>query len=229
MKPSFHPQPRNDTPLARKVTRLRGMKRVVAIRLLQPHLYMKAGRTFAELKNELGLLRIALLIATPALQMRGDQSVSLAWDASPSTDVAGYAVHYGVASKAYANSLDVGDTTTAMVHGLSEGNTYYFAVTAYDAWGLSSVPSEEVRFEVPITILQTGPRVQVTAGSQPGVAVKIRFPGSPNRTYEIEATDDFRLWTTIWYSSPVSTLRWLEFSDTDTVESGVRFYRLVVH
>jgi len=190
---------------------------------------MKAGRTFAELKNELELLRIALIIATPALQMRGDQSVSLAWDASPSTDVAGYVVHYGGASRAYANSLDVGDTTTATVQGLSEGNTYYFAVTAYDAGGLSSLPSDEVRYEVPIPILQTGPRVQLIAGSQPGIAAKIRFPGSPNRTYEIEATDDFLSWTTIWYSSPVSTLRWLEFSDTDTEGSGVRFYRLVVH
>src|SRR5881394_754983 len=184
---------------------------------------MKASRTFAELKNELGLLRIAMIIATSAFQMRGGQSVSLAWDASSSTDVAGYVVHYGGASRAYANSLDVGDTTVATVHGLSEGNTYYFAVSAYDAGGLSSVPSDEVRYEVPIPILQTGPRVQLTAGSQPGVAVKIRFPGSPHGTYEIESTDDFRSWTTIWYSAPVSTFRWLEFSDTDTVGSGARF------
>ena len=128
----------------------------------------------------------------------------------------------------YTSSLDVGDTTTATVGGLQEGLNYFFSVSAYDAVGLSSAPSDEIWYQVPMRP-GTDPSVQLAAGSQPGVAAHIGFSASPNRIYELQATDDFQSWTTIWYSSPAPTIRWLEFSDSDTTASGTRFYRLEVH
>src|SRR6266511_954901 len=58
--------------------------------------------------------------------------VTLAWNPSPSAGVDGYRVHYGTQSGAYTVSLDVGPVTTYTVAGLTSGQTYYFAVTAYD-------------------------------------------------------------------------------------------------
>jgi hypothetical protein len=81
----------------------------------------------------------AWLLALPALAGQ----VSLAWDASPSPAV-GYYVYYGVASQTYGAPIDVGNQTTAIVPNLTAGQTYYFAVTAYDVARSQSPFSNEV-------------------------------------------------------------------------------------
>lgn len=70
--------------------------------------------------------------------------LSLAWDANPEADIAGYKLHYGSQSGAYAAVIDVGASTTCTVSGLTEGQNYYFAVQAYNTKGLLSPLSSEV-------------------------------------------------------------------------------------
>jgi hypothetical protein len=93
-------------------------------------------------------LRIAFLSFSLLLigQLFAAQSVRLAWDANTESDLAGYVVHYGTASRSYTNSSDVGLVTTTTVSNLLEGVTYYFAVTAYNTSGLESEYSNEVSF-----------------------------------------------------------------------------------
>ena len=189
----------------------------------------KTSGRLAELTNEVWLLTMALVLAAPGLRAWGGQSVSLAWDASPTIDVMGYVVHYGGASRKYTTSLDVGDTTTATVRGLNEGVNYFFAVTAYDPVGRNSVPSNEISYQVPIAVPGTTPHVELTVGDQAGVAAQIRFAAFPNENYELQATEDFRSWTPIWNATPVSTIQRLEFQDSGTTALGSRFYRIVVH
>ena len=63
----------------------------------------------------------------------------------PSPELGGYNLHWGPSSGNYTSSVDVGSQTTYNVTGLTEGQTYYFAVTAYDNAGtLESAPSNEV-------------------------------------------------------------------------------------
>ena len=190
---------------------------------------MKTSGRLVELTNEMWFLAILVGFAAPGERAWGDQSVSLTWDASPTIDVVGYVVHYGGASRAYTNSLDVGDTTMATVGGLRDGAAYFFAVTAYDSIGLGSEPSNEIRYQVPIPAPNPYAGVQLTMGSQAGAAAQISFQASPNENYELQATEDFRSWSTIWNSAPVPTNQWLEIQDSDTTASGNRFYRLVVH
>jgi len=59
--------------------------------------------------------------------------VTLAWDAVSSPSPSGYRLYYGQNSRAYSSPLDAGTQTTYTVPGLTDGQTYYFAVTAYDA------------------------------------------------------------------------------------------------
>jgi uncharacterized protein (DUF2141 family) len=59
-------------------------------------------------------------------------------------------IHYGTASGTYSQGIDVGNTTSYTVSNLIDGQTYYFAVTAYNAVGYQSVCSNEVRNEVSI-------------------------------------------------------------------------------
>src|SRR5436190_12505127 len=92
---------------------------------------------------------LVVLWAGVQLASRADQSVSLAWDSSPDTNIVGYAVYFRNSSGAYDSRLDVGTNISTTVTGLAGGLTYFFIATAYDAAGLESEPSNEVTFDVP--------------------------------------------------------------------------------
>ena len=97
----------------------------------------------------------ALLVATLfltgfTLPAQNGGAVTVAWDGSAGSDVAGYRLYEGVASRTYTNSVDVGNATSCTITGLVLGTTYYFAVTAYDAQGLESDFSDEVVYTVPL-------------------------------------------------------------------------------
>ena len=85
---------------------------------------------------------VAIVLSLASVTQAG--TLTLAWDASPSPTVIGYVVLYGVAPGAYSSFLDVGNNTTAAVHGLANGQTYYFEVLAYTASELFSLPSGSV-------------------------------------------------------------------------------------
>ena len=90
-------------------------------------------------------LLLALLISVWA---RAEQA-TLAWDANTESDLAGYKLHYGTASNSYSVHIDVNNVTTYTVAGLTAGQTYYFAATAYDASGNESGYSNSVSYAVP--------------------------------------------------------------------------------
>ena len=77
-------------------------------------------------------------------------SLSLEWDmptcnadGTPLTDLAGSKLYFGSASGHYTTALDLGNTTTATVNSLVEGQTYFFAMTAYNAASNESAYSAE--------------------------------------------------------------------------------------
>jgi hypothetical protein len=70
----------------------------------------------------------------------------LTWDPPAGTlptELAGYRVHYGTASRDYSNIVDVGNVTDYVVANLDAGSTYYFAVTALGTDGSESAYSNE--------------------------------------------------------------------------------------
>ncbi|MHB8893999.1 MAG: choice-of-anchor D domain-containing protein [Candidatus Geothermincolia bacterium] len=76
-------------------------------------------------------------------------SVVLAWDANTEPDVSGYKLYYGTASGTYGTPINVLNVLTYTVLNLTDGQTYYFAVTAYDTFGNESGYSNEVIYTVP--------------------------------------------------------------------------------
>lgn len=87
------------------------------------------------------LAGILTLLALPAL---ADLTVPLAWDPDVDPSIAGYKIYFGVASRVYTNSVDVGNVTNTTIVGLATNTTYYFAATSYDTFGDESDFSAEV-------------------------------------------------------------------------------------
>ncbi len=102
-----------------------------------------------------------ILAALPSSLAFGEGSVSLTWDRSAGTNIAGYRIHYGTTSHTYSNVIEAGTSTNATVSGLINGATYYFAATAYDTSNLESDYSTEVSYTnvalAPPTIALTSP------------------------------------------------------------------------
>jgi hypothetical protein len=69
--------------------------------------------------------------------------LELAWDPSDS-EVAGYKVYAGTASRSYTLSVDAGNRTGYTLTGLEDGKTYYIALTAYNSEGVESDYSNEI-------------------------------------------------------------------------------------
>jgi len=73
----------------------------------------------------------------------------LAWNPNTESDLAGYRVYYGTASRTYGTPVNVGNVTSCPLTGLSPGVTYYLAVTAYDTQNNESGFSNEVSYTPP--------------------------------------------------------------------------------
>ncbi len=71
-------------------------------------------------------------------------SVTLAWDANPETDITGYRVHFGTASRSYTEEIYAGNSTSITIPNLTNGVTYYFAATANSSFGIESNYSTEL-------------------------------------------------------------------------------------
>jgi hypothetical protein len=89
-----------------------------------------------------------------------DQSVTLTWSPSPNTNVAGYKMYYGGASRDYTNIVTVGNVTNVTLSGLSEGRTYFFGATTIDSSGTESGFADEASYAVPqLVVTNTPPEV----------------------------------------------------------------------
>jgi len=76
----------------------------------------------------------------------GAQQLTLAWDASASTNVAGYRLYYGTNTRSYQFVTNTGLILTQAV-ALPHRGRWFFAATAYDTSGLESDFSNEVSWE----------------------------------------------------------------------------------
>ena len=77
-------------------------------------------------------------------------TATFAWLPNKETNLAGYKIQYGTASREYTTIIDIGNPAPVdgriqtQVDDLIEGTTYYFSLVAYNADGLKSAPTTEV-------------------------------------------------------------------------------------
>jgi hypothetical protein len=120
------------------------------------------GRTRIPLHGRTGFLCALMLLADLSASGHGAQSVSLGWDRSADTNVAGYYLYYGTTNGNYSSRVDVGSNTTATITGLATRSvTYYFAATSHDASGMESPLSNQASFT---TSSNAGPSLSPVPG-----------------------------------------------------------------
>ncbi len=143
----------------------------------------------------------------------------LAWDPSPSGNVAGYKVYYGLSSGNYTDAIDVAGELTAQIGGLVVGKTYYFVVTAYNGSGVESARSNEVQFTPLFRFLrsaltvQSDGKLQVRVSAPMGVAVVLQM------------STNLLNWKSIATNAVTSSDGFVTLNDSSPVKSPVHLYR----
>ena len=101
---------------------------------------------------------VSSLVRPTGLKANTDSGyVDLIWDAPLDLSRAGYYVYYGKTSGQYSRRRTVGNVTQTRVEGLPNGETYYFAVTAYALSDAESDYSDEVGVIVGEPLSSTSP------------------------------------------------------------------------
>ena len=111
-------------------------------------LLAKIGLTWKTKRREILTFVTAAAMAAPLASAA--QSVTLAWNPSPSANIAGYMVYYGNDGTNFGGELDAGTNTVATITGLAPGSTNYIEVVAYDSGNNESPPSNEIEYVVPL-------------------------------------------------------------------------------
>lgn len=105
----------------------------------------------------------------PTLVSGHCQGLLVSWPPNPPDDgVVGYKVYYGTASGAYTDTRSAGGTST-YVGSLTDGTTYYVAVTALDAAGNESYKSSERSATTSNTTTPSAPGTLVASDNLTGV------------------------------------------------------------
>ncbi len=107
---------------------------------------------------------LLLLILLPTALFAA--SVSVSWQPNTESDLAGYKIYYGGQTGSYSTTINVANVQQYSVTGLSEGSTYYFAVTAYDQSGNESSYSTEVPITVSDKTLPKLVRIEIIEADQ---------------------------------------------------------------
>lgn len=96
-------------------------------------------------------------------------AVSLAWNASPTSDVVGYRVRWGFGQGGpYTNTVEAGSALSITVdEPWPLGSTVYFVAYAYNASNLESLPSNEVAYTAPLPTPTPTPTPVPTATPAP--------------------------------------------------------------
>ena len=97
-------------------------------------------------RTNLSVILLLLVVFFGSSTKASAANVKLKWDASPSLNVTNYVVYYGTERGTYSFTNNVSTNLTTTVSNLTVGVRYYFVVTAKDAIGLESDPSDEVPF-----------------------------------------------------------------------------------
>jgi hypothetical protein len=189
---------------------------------------MDAGSGSAAIHSMKVWSRIVLLVAFFGLAGITHKSLAgpaclatLQWQASPDTNVVGYALYYGISGCSATNRLDVGQTTTVTVDSLTASSTYYFFVVAYDVNQQESDPSNFLLYTAPA--MSSLWLCQSSDGT-----INLAFRVAPEAACHVEYTDTLSppSWNVL--TTAVADSNGLVTVNDPVAPAGSRYYRAVI-
>lgn len=163
----------------------------------------------------------SLLFALGA-KAQGVASITLEWNPSPSSNVAGYDVFYGTNSGNYNTAVPIENSTATnvTVKGLIPGVTYYFAAAAFDNSGNISAYSPEISAVAgatsPVVPTMTSIVNSLKSNGQFGFSVSV----NAGSQCIVQASTDLVHWVTLQ-----TNLSSFNFVDSNASQFSHRFYR----
>jgi putative Ig domain-containing protein/glucodextranase-like protein len=116
-----------------------------------------------------------LLLALTASRTVSADTLTLMWDPSTDSSVAGYVVYVGTQSGQYSRTYDVGTSTAFAYPDAVAGQRYYFSVRAYSPGPILGSPSLEVSGYSNVAPVLVNPGGQSTVA---GSSVTLQLSGS---------------------------------------------------
>lgn len=159
---------------------------------------------------------LLLPLSLPALQL----FTTVAWEASPSQEVTGYAVYYQIANLPVTNRVDVGKTLSVSI-SLLVGAVHSIYAVAYTVDGVESEPSNVVKYTPP-------PIAPMKLSKQVDGSMQLRFRTSPLAFCWVEwaPTLDAPVWQALGLGLLVADGNGdVVLSDPGAIQSPSRFYR----
>ena len=183
----------------------------------------KQNRKIVHMRGILIILTLAgsLLLAkasTPTLA-----SITLGWNPSQTTGVAGYYIYYGTSSGNYTGVVAVpsAGATNVMIRGLTSGATYYFAAASYDSSGNESALSPQISGVAGATTTSTSVAASLTSALMSGGHFGFTVGGSGTGVYIVQASTNLVNWVNVM----TNTGGPFNFVDTNASHFSRRFYR----
>lgn len=111
--------------------------------------------------------------------------LTLQWDPSPDSSVAGYTVYVGLEPGQYSTSFNAGNRLRFVYEDAQPGRLYYFAVAAYTASNIIGPLSAEVSGRVDSSLKLANPgNITTVAGVPATVQLSANASGTGALTYE---------------------------------------------
>lgn len=88
----------------------------------------------------------SLLLTLCLIGLAKAETFTISWASNSEPDISGYTVSLGTTSGTYTTTYDAGNSNNLALPPLTPSTTYYCTVQAYNLYGLTSEPSQEVSF-----------------------------------------------------------------------------------
>ncbi|MFC2041503.1 hypothetical protein ACFLTY_04200 [Chloroflexota bacterium] len=157
------------------------------------------------------------LVATP-----GENQIVLDWNDNTDYDLDGYNIYRGLTSGNYTQIESLWASSNYTDTGLTNGITYYYAVTAVDLTSNESGYSDEAS-TAPVDLPPTAPTLLVAT---PG-DTEVFLDWNDNSEGDLAGYNIYRSLTSGNYTTPIQSL-WASSNYTDTGRTnGVKYYYVV--
>jgi hypothetical protein len=164
---------------------------------------------------------------------RQANTLTVVWSPSPSPEVIGYALYWGLSPDNCTNRIALRNVTNVTLIGFQRRHTYHFAVAGYDAGGEESPWSNRIQYSRASQSPPTPPKtstnllqLQQVNPTATNTVLRLSFTGQAGSNYRLQMTKDFQNWDDIGTTNSIKQ-QLIVYDLPYTPTSPHRFFRVL--